>query len=130
MHISSWTHTARPVEQTEDRSGHFAHTLVAWPTGSGGTGHEAENTGKAYTKARSPQLPPLSFSLFSLSSYLRRKNSTYITSHIHISQITTTANMAHTKLHSKADFDKALETKGKYVLIHAYSGSILDKAEE
>lgn len=35
----------------------------------------------------------------------------------------------HTKLHSKADFDKALETKG-YVLIHAYSGSILDKAEE
>lgn len=37
---------------------------------------------------------------------------------------------AHTKLHSKADFDKALETKGKYVLIHAYAGSILDKAEE
>lgn len=36
----------------------------------------------------------------------------------------------HQKLHSKADFDKALETKGKYVLIHAYSGSILDKAEE
>ena len=37
---------------------------------------------------------------------------------------------AHTKLHSKADFDKALDTKGKYVLIHAYSGDILDKAEE
>lgn len=37
---------------------------------------------------------------------------------------------AHTKLHSKADFDKALETKGRYVLIHAYSGSVLDKAEE
>ncbi|KAK5166433.1 uncharacterized protein LTR77_007976 [Saxophila tyrrhenica] len=37
---------------------------------------------------------------------------------------------AHTKLHSKADFDKALETQGRYVLIHAYSGSVLDKAEE
>jgi hypothetical protein len=37
---------------------------------------------------------------------------------------------AHTKLHSKADFDKAIGTSGKYVLIHAYSGEILDKAEE
>lgn len=38
--------------------------------------------------------------------------------------------MAHNKLHSKADFDKAIETKGKYVLIHAHEGTILEKAEE
>ena len=37
---------------------------------------------------------------------------------------------SHTKLHSKADFDKAIATEGKYVLIHAYSTQILDKAEE
>ena len=37
---------------------------------------------------------------------------------------------AHTELHSKDDFDKALATKDKYVLVHAYSEAVLDKAEE
>ena len=37
---------------------------------------------------------------------------------------------AHTKLHNKGDFDKALETKGKYVLIHAHAGAVMDKADE
>jgi hypothetical protein len=37
---------------------------------------------------------------------------------------------SHTKLHSKADFDKAIATEGKYVLIHAYSNEIFPKAEE
>ncbi|KAK5239341.1 hypothetical protein LTR16_012050, partial [Cryomyces antarcticus] len=30
----------------------------------------------------------------------------------------------------KSDFDSALATKGKYVLIYAYEGSISEKAEE
>lgn len=37
---------------------------------------------------------------------------------------------AHTELNSKSDFDKALETKGKYVLIYAYEGSVSSQAEE
>jgi hypothetical protein len=37
---------------------------------------------------------------------------------------------SHTKLHSKEDFDKALATKGKYVLIHLHHGSIFEKAAE
>ncbi|KAL2351428.1 hypothetical protein BJ546DRAFT_953456 [Cryomyces antarcticus] len=36
----------------------------------------------------------------------------------------------HTELSSKSDFDSALATKGKYVLIYAYEGSISEKAEE
>ncbi|KAF2483321.1 hypothetical protein BDY17DRAFT_324066 [Neohortaea acidophila] len=37
---------------------------------------------------------------------------------------------AHTELNSKVDFDNAIGTQGKYVLVHAYSGQVLDKAEE
>lgn len=45
-------------------------------------------------------------------------------------KVLTLTMSAHTKLHNKGDFDKAIATQGKYVLIHAYSGSIFDKAEE
>jgi len=36
---------------------------------------------------------------------------------------------AHKDLTSKADFDAALATKGKYVLIYAYTGEVNPKAE-
>ncbi|CAK4034837.1 hypothetical protein B0A49_13074 [Lecanosticta acicola] len=38
--------------------------------------------------------------------------------------------MPHTELNSKSDFDKALDTKGKYVLIYAYENSVNPKADE
>ncbi|KAF2094446.1 hypothetical protein NA57DRAFT_60489 [Rhizodiscina lignyota] len=38
--------------------------------------------------------------------------------------------MAHKDLTSKADFDAALATQGKYVLIYAYAGDVSPKAEE
>lgn len=37
---------------------------------------------------------------------------------------------SHSTIHSKADFDKALETKGKFVLVHAHSGSMPAQVEE
>jgi len=37
--------------------------------------------------------------------------------------------MVHKELNSKADFDAALETKDKYVLIYAYSGEVAPQAE-
>lgn len=42
----------------------------------------------------------------------------------------TTANMPHTELNSKAEFDQALQTSGKFVLIYAYEGSVNPKADE
>ncbi|OQO03550.1 hypothetical protein B0A48_10214 [Cryoendolithus antarcticus] len=36
---------------------------------------------------------------------------------------------AHTELTSKADFDKALETTDKYVLVYAYEGEVSPQAE-
>lgn len=36
----------------------------------------------------------------------------------------------HTALTSRDDFEKALSTKGKLVLIYAYEGSVDAKAEE
>ncbi|QDS69168.1 hypothetical protein FKW77_010547 [Venturia effusa] len=36
---------------------------------------------------------------------------------------------SHQDLTSKADFDAALATEGKYVLIYAYSGEISEKAD-
>lgn len=38
--------------------------------------------------------------------------------------------MSHTELNSKAEFDQALATQGKYVLIYAYEGSVNPKADE
>ncbi|KAI9661715.1 MAG: hypothetical protein M1821_008953 [Bathelium mastoideum] len=38
--------------------------------------------------------------------------------------------MAHKELNSKADFDSALATKGKYVLVYCYAGEVNPKAEE
>ncbi|KAK3714791.1 hypothetical protein LTR37_007526 [Vermiconidia calcicola] len=36
----------------------------------------------------------------------------------------------HTKISSGADFEKAVQTKGKYVLIHVHSGEVPARAEE
>ena len=36
----------------------------------------------------------------------------------------------HTQLNSKADFDKAIQEKGKYVFIYCYEGSPSSQAEE
>ncbi|KAF2455309.1 hypothetical protein BDY21DRAFT_350389 [Lineolata rhizophorae] len=36
---------------------------------------------------------------------------------------------AHQELNSKTDFENALQTKGKYVLIYCYSGEVPEKAE-
>lgn len=38
--------------------------------------------------------------------------------------------MPHTELNSKAEFDQALQTSGKYVLIYAYEGTVNPKADE
>ncbi|KAI9714803.1 MAG: hypothetical protein M1820_000092 [Bogoriella megaspora] len=38
--------------------------------------------------------------------------------------------MVHTELNSKSEFDAALGTKDKYVLIYAYAGEVNPKAEE
>lgn len=40
-----------------------------------------------------------------------------------------TVTMVHKELNSKADFDAALATQGKYVLIYAYSGEVAPQAE-
>jgi thioredoxin 1 len=37
--------------------------------------------------------------------------------------------MVHKELNSKADFDAALATQGKYVLIYAYSSEVSPQAE-
>lgn len=36
----------------------------------------------------------------------------------------------HTDLNSKDDFDKAIQTKDKYVFIYAYEGEVSQMAEE
>jgi hypothetical protein len=37
---------------------------------------------------------------------------------------------AHVSLNSKADFDKAIQEKGKYVFIYCYEGTPSPQAEE